>query len=225
MWDRWTRMIGEEQLKKLQQSSVLVIGIGGVGGYALEALVRCGIGKVTIVDDDQIELSNLNRQIIANHLNIGEKKVIVAAKRIQDIAPQCQVITICDRFTLESVGNFSFDSFDFIIDAIDDIPVKAELMKQLTNMKKSFIASMGTGNRYHPELLEITMLHKTSMDPLAKKIRTLLRKEHIDLKIPVVWSREQPIASKALGSCCMVPMAAGSLLASYAIQSILKKND
>lgn len=223
MWERLLRMIGEESFEKLQHASILIVGIGGVGGYALEALARSGIGHLTIMDDDLIDLSNLNRQIITHQNNIGKEKVLVAKDRVKEIAPDCQVTVIFERLTAENVSNLSLEKFDFVIDAIDDISAKVVLIKQLKKIKKTFISSLGTGNRLQPELLEITTLSKTSHDPLAKKLRLLLRKEQIDLDIPVVWSREDPIPSKALGSCCPVPMAAGSMLASYAMRVILKK--
>lgn len=224
MFERLIRVIGNEGIQKLESAHVCIVGIGGVGGYALEALARSGIGSITIMDFDVIELTNLNRQIIATQDNIGNLKVLEAKKRIQDIAPMCKVQVYSKQLMKEDITVDFVKAYDFIIDACDDVFVKVALIQTCLESDVPFISCMGTGNRLHPEMLEVTTLQKTMNDPLAKKIRNILRKEQkSDLQIPVVWSREIPQKCEGLGTVCPVPMAAGSLLASYVIQKLLKK--
>lgn len=224
MFDRFLRVVGRENYVKMQQTHVLLIGVGGVGGYALEALVRSGIGFITILDFDTIELTNLNRQIITTQQNIGLLKAEEAKKRAESINSECQVSVITKRLLEDEITVDFLSSYDYILDACDDTKVKEKLIQVCFDHHIPLISCMGTGNRIQPQMLEITTLKKTVNDPLAKRIRNELRKINEKyLNTPVVWSRELPIRDgEGLGTVCPVPMAAGSLLASFVIQEILK---
>ena len=226
MFERLISLIGKDKFSRLQKVNVLVVGLGGVGGYAFEALVRAGIINITIVDGDVIEESNLNRQIITSSKLIGEAKVTAAKTRALEINPNLNITTI-DKFIDES----NFDElimskkFDYVIDACDDINAKVLLVKFALKNNIKIISSCGTGNRINPSCLTITNIWKTQYDPLAKKFRYMLRKEHINYKLPVVCSSEVPIIkqSGSVGSMGLVPNCCGIFLASYVINDILKK--
>ncbi len=223
VFDRIIRVIGEENFQKLQKLNILLIGVGGVGGYALEALVRSGIENITIIDCDIIETSNLNRQVIATQKNINHAKVKEAKKRAKKINPNCHILILQQKLTGEAVLDFNLLKFDFILDACDDILVKKSLIIKAKDEHIPVLSCMGTGNRLHPEMLKICKLSQTKNDPLAKKLRNLLKKEHIKyLDTKVVCSLETPIKCP-LGSICSVPMSAGSMMASYVINECLKK--
>ena len=219
MNERILDLLGEEKLKKIQNCNVLLIGLGGVGGYAFEALVRSGFEHITIVDFDTFEESNLNRQIYALQKTLGKSKCEVASFRAHEINPNVTVQIMNERLTKDKITKDFLSSFDFVIDACDDVMVKIALFEQCSFSKKKFISCMGTANRTHPEFLEITTLDKTYNDPLAKKIRNSFKNSSI-LKAKVVWSREVPVKQKKLGTICSVPMSAGSLLASFVINNL-----
>lgn len=222
MFDRLISLIGIDNFKKIENARVLVIGIGGVGGYVIEALVRSGIKNLTIIDGDSIDESNLNRQIIALHSTLGKKKVDAMRERLMDINPELKLDCI-DRFIKEEdISSLDLDKFDFIVDAIDDVPAKIALAKASIEKGKRFIMATGTAKKLHPEFLKMTTLDKTSYDPLAKRLRSALRGYSKD--IVVVASSESPIEgdSKTLGSSVFVPASAGLLIASYIINDIIK---
>lgn len=222
MLERLIRLIGEEKTKEIQNLNIFLIGIGGVGGYALESLIRSGIRKMTICDGDTIEESNLNRQIISNVKNIGQEKSEEAKKRAELINPKCQITIKKTKLKGEDISNLNLEEYDYVIDACDDVSMKVALIEYCMKQNIKIISCMGTGNRMHPEKLQITKLSKTENDPLAKKMRNLLRKrDDTYLKVPVVFSKELPIKTQKLGTFCSVPMAAGSLLASYVINDKL----
>ena len=220
MNERILDLLGEEKFQKIQNCSVLLIGLGGVGGYAFEALIRSGFKNITIVDFDKFEESNLNRQIYALQQTIGKSKCEVALQRTHDINPNAQIKFFEEKLTEEKITNDFINDYDYIIDACDDGTVKIALIKVCGIAKKKLISCMGTANRTHPELLEITTLEKTANDPLAKKIRSAFKNSSF-LKTKVVWSREVPIKQKKLGTICSVPMSAGSLLASFIINDLV----
>ena len=220
MNERILDLLGEEKFQKIQNCSVLLIGLGGVGGYAFEALIRSGFKNITIVDFDKFEESNLNRQIYALRQTIGKSKCEVALQRTHDINPNAQIKFFEEKLTEEKITNDFINDYDYIIDACDDGTVKIALIKVCGIAKKKLISCMGTANRTHPELLEITTLEKTANDPLAKKIRSAFKNSSF-LKTKVVWSREVPIKQKKLGTICSVPMSAGSLLASFVINDLV----
>lgn len=223
MFDRVIRLIGEENLVKIQNTTVAVVGLGGVGGYAVEALVRSGVGNLILVDYDTIDITNLNRQIITSLENISCNKVDEWERRIQQINPNCEVKTIKLKLNLDNMEELFQYSFDYLIDACDTILVKEELIKRCLEKKIEFISSMGTGNKLNPMELKITDIRETSYDPIAKKIRKYLKDNHIYGKVPVVWSKEQNKKfSGSVPSMIFVPAASGLLCANYIVKRIVK---
>lgn len=223
MWnDRLRKILSDENIEKIKSKTVLIIGLGGVGGHALESIVRMGVGRVIIVDNDIVDITNLNRQLISLNSNIGEKKVDVAEKRILDINPNCNVIKL-DKFIDENniLELFKYD-IDYVIDACDTVTTKILLIKECLNRNIKIISSMGTGNKFHPEKLEITEIKKTSYDPLAKVIRNKFKNEK--RKIMVVSSTEKGVKleDRTPGSTSLVPSTAGILCASFVINDILE---
>ena len=225
MLERLRLLINEKQIEQIKNTKVIIIGIGGVGGAALEALIRTGINNITIVDKDVIDESNLNRQIISNKENIGMNKCDIAAKRALSINPKINIKSIISFINKDNIDTLNIKEYDYIIDTQDTTETKILLMKEALKYNKKIISSMGTGNRLDPSKLIITDIWKTNYDPLAKKIRKLLRDENIKAKIPVISSTEQPIktGSKTVGSTAFVPNTAGFLLASYVFNDIIKK--
>lgn len=224
MWlNRLKKVIGEEGISKLKDKTVLIIGLGGVGGAALECVVRMGINNIIIVDNDVVDITNLNRQIISLHSNIGKNKVDVAKERILDINSNCNVVTINKFIDSSNILELFNYKLDYVIDCCDTVSTKILLIKECLERKIKIISSMGTGNKFHPELLEITELKKTSYDPLAKVIRNKFKYEK--RKIMVVCSKEKGISigDRTPGSTSLVPNAAGILCASFVINDILKE--
>ena len=224
MWlDRLNLLI---DTNKLQDKCVLIIGIGGVGGYALEAICRSGVNNIIIVDNDTIDVTNLNRQIITNLNNIGNKKIDEAKKRILSINDKCNV-TCYDLFLDENNIYNIIDNhkIDYIIDACDTISVKKELIRISKKRNIKLITSMGTANKMHPELLEIIDIRKTEYDPVAKILRKMIKDEKIKGKVMCVSSKEQGIKNKKLGSNAFTPATAGLLLASYVINDMVGNNE
>ena len=222
MFERVEKLIGRENLNKIKNKTVAVIGLGGVGGYAVESLIRSGIEKIILVDYDTIDITNLNRQIITNQTNVTKYKTEEMKKRIQSINPNCQVITITKKLELENIEELFQHQFDYLIDACDTLIIKQELIRRCLKEKIPFISSMGTGNKLEPSKLEITDIQKTSYDPIAKKIRKYLNTNHIKGKVPVVYSKEQ--RSKFQGSIpsmMFVPATSGLLCANFIIKDII----
>lgn len=226
MFERLIPLIGEDNLKKIQNTKILLIGIGGVGGFTLEALARSGFEQITIIDGDIIDESNLNRQIITNKYNINKLKTEEALKRYLAINNQLKLKTINIFLTKDNFKQYIHEHFDYIIDACDDIEIKVELIKYAKKNNMKIISALGTGKKLNPKYLEITTLNKTENDPLAKKLRQRLRKENIELNIPVVFSKETPINTQnVLTSCIFVPSVAGIYLANYVFLDIIKPQD
>lgn len=211
---------------KIKDKTLLIIGIGGVGGYALEAICRSGINNIIIVDNDTIDITNLNRQLITNLNNIGNKKVDEAKKRVLNINEKCN-ITCYDRFLDENNIYDIIDNhkIDYIIDACDTMNVKKELIRISKKRNIKLITSMGTANKMHPELLEIIDIRKTEYDPVAKILRKMVKDEKIKGKVMCVCSKEHSIKNKKLGSNAFVPATAGLLLASYVINDMVNNNE
>ena len=223
MFERIIKLVGEENLKKLKTARVCVVGLGGVGGYAVEALVRSGIGELILVDYDEIDITNLNRQIISNVENISKSKVEEWQKRIHQINPDCQVTSLKLKLDASNIETLFQYPFEYLIDACDTIIVKEELIKQCLNRKITMISSMGTGNKLDPSKLEIVDITKTSYDPIAKKIRKYLKENQIRGKIPVVYSKEQnPKFTGSIPSMVFVPATSGLMCANYIVTEIIK---
>ena len=224
MWlDRLNLLINTS---KLENKCVLIVGIGGVGGYALEAICRSGINNIIIVDNDTIDITNLNRQIISNLNNIGNKKIDEAKKRVLSINNNCNV-TCYDLFLDDKNIYNIFDNhkIDYIIDACDTISVKKELIRISKKRNIKLITSMGTANKMHPELFEIIDIRKTEYDPVAKILRKMVKDEKIKGKVMCVSSKENMIKNKGLGSNSFTPATAGLLLASYVVNDMVGSNE
>lgn len=224
MFERLENILGENSLEKLKKSKVLIVGLGGVGGSSFETLVRSAIGTIYICDYDVFEESNLNRQILSTSNVIGKNKTDIAEIKAKEININCNVIKINEKLNKDNMYKLLPNKIDYIIDACDDVAAKIELMKFAINNNIKIISCMGTGKKVKPELLEITNIWKTEYDPLAKKIRSLLKKEKILYKLPVVSSKEIPVKSSnnIIGSFAPVPNTAGILLASYVLNDIIK---
>lgn len=222
MYERIIKLIGEENLNKIKNKTVCIVGLGGVGGFATEAIVRSGVGNVIIVDYDRIDISNLNRQIITNQNNIGKSKVQEMKKRIKSINPNCNITIIEEKIDSNNINLIFQNKIDYLIDACDTITTKEALIIECTKRKIKIISSMGTGNKLNPTLLEICDIRKTSYDPIAKKIRKFVADNKIKDKIPVVYSKEQnPKFQGNIPSMIFVPATAGLLLANYVIRDII----
>lgn len=223
MFERMISLIGKDKFSKLQTTNVLVVGIGGVGGYALEALARSGIINISIIDDDKIEITNLNRQIISSNDNIGLNKVDVAKERVLKINPDLKIAIFNENLTKDNIDSILKNKYDYVIDACDTIDTKVLIIEKSLKYKFKLISCMGTANKTNPALLSITELSKTNNDPIAKILRKKVKELKINKKISVVSSTETPIANKNLGTNSYIPGIAGLLCASYVINDITKK--
>lgn len=224
--ERSALLLGNEALEILKNKTVLVVGIGGVGSFCVEALARTGIGHLILVDKDKVESSNINRQLLATTETIDQVKVIVMKKRIQTLNPECKV-DMYDCFYDCSMDEKIFSQkIDFVIDCIDSIKSKQDLAVACIQRDIPFLSSMGTARRLDPSKLEIMELEKTSYDPIAKRMRNWKRKNKIRNKIWVVCSTEPPRpveAGKPLPSMIFVPASAGLLLASECVKKLINK--
>lgn len=224
--ERLILQIGKENVEKIKNTVVAIIGLGGVGGYALESITRSGIGTIIIIDNDIIDITNLNRQLISTHQNIGQSKVDAWEERIKTINPDCKVIKIKEFITKDNFPIIFQNKINYFIDACDTVSTKKEIIKECTKRNIKIISSMGTGNKLDPSKLEIIDVRKTSYDPIAKIIRKMVKDEHIKAKIPVICSKEQPIKTNStiISSNAFVPATAGLLCTSYIINDIIKDN-
>lgn len=222
MFERIINLIGENNFKKLQNKKILIVGCGGVGGYAFETLVRSGINYIDIIDFDKIDITNLNRQIITNRQNINKLKVDEVYIRGANINPNINIKTYNLYLDKNNINNILSNNYDYIIDACDSIDTKIELIKYSLNNNIKLISCMGTAKKIDPTKLSITTLDKTNYDPLAKILRKKAKEQKLNMKkIKVVSSIEQPINCKTLGSLMMVPATAGILCAKYIIDDII----
>ena len=222
MFQRCVDLVGKDNFDKIKKCNVLVVGLGGVGGTVVEALIRSGISNIIIVDYDIIEDSNLNRQIITNINNIGNKKVIECEKRIKSINPHSNIISLDMFLDNNSISILDNYKIDYIIDCCDTVSTKKILINYSIDKKIKLISSMGTANKLDPSKLTICDIRKTSYDPLAKIIRKYVIDMKTNKKIMVVSSTEKPIKNNNLASMMIVPSSAGILLASYVINDIIK---
>ncbi len=223
-------MIGEDKLNKLKKTSVIVFGVGGVGGYAVESLVRSGIGRIAVVDSDKISESNLNRQIIATVNTIGENKVDVIEKRVKEINPEI----IFEKYNLfylkETADKINIKSFDYVVDAVDTVSAKLEIIERAKKENKKVISSMGTAGKLNPTELKVSDISKTTVCPLARVMRRELKKRNID-SLKVVFSTEQVVNNEIITddggkrtppSMIFVPATAGILIANEIVKDIIK---
>ena len=223
MFDRLITLVGESNLEKIKSKKILLVGVGGVGSYALEALVRNGFTNITIIDYDKIDIKNLNRQLITNSNNIGHSKVIEGILRAKSINPNILIDGIEKCLTNDNIKEILNLNYDYIIDACDDINIKFALIENSLHYDYKLISSMGTAKKLDPTKLCITTLDKTNNDPLAKILRKNVRDAKINKKIHVVSSTEVPVDINELGTANLVPSVAGILCVSYIINDILKE--
>ena len=230
IFERQSLIIGGEATERLGTKKVALFGVGGVGSYAAEALARCGVGCIELIDSDAVSVSNINRQLCALTSTVGRLKTEVTAERLRNINPQIKVIERAEFFLPENADSFDFSSYDFVIDAIDTVSAKIEISVRCASLGIPMISSMGTGNKLDPSALKISDLAKTSGCPLARVMRRELKKRGI-VHLPVVYSEETPIVPQKSertdggkpvpGSIAFVPSVAGLLAASYAIKALI----
>lgn len=231
---RTALLFGEDAMALLAEKRVAVFGVGGVGGYVVEALARSGIGNIDIIDKDEVAESNINRQLIATTETIGRKKVEVLKERILSINPACQVNAYDCFFLPETADQFDFSKYDYVVDAVDTITAKIELVLRAEEANVPMISSMGAGNKLDPTRFEVADIYKTSVCPLAKVMRRELKKHGVK-KLKVVYSKEEPVErrmefddeaerKKTPGSCAFVPSVAGLILASEVIKDLAGYN-
>ena len=226
-FSRTQLLYGAQSMEKLAASRVAVFGIGGVGGYVVEALARSGICALDIIDNDQVCLSNINRQIIATHKTIGMYKVDAAEERIHDINPDCVVRAYKTFFLPETQDQFGFSQYDYVVDAIDTVTGKLAIIEKAKKAGVPVISSMGAGNKLHPSMFEVADIYKTEVCPLAKVMRRECKKRGID-SLKVVYSKEMPIKPSEKsgerkvvpGSTAFVPSVVGLIIAGEVINDI-----
>ena len=232
IFSRTAMLLGEEAIKKLSEAKVAVFGIGGVGGYVVEALVRAGVGAIDIIDNDEVCGSNLNRQIIATRSTLGMAKVDAMENRIKDINPECVVRKYQCFYLPETAGEFDFSQYSYVVDAIDTVTGKIQLVMQAKEAGVPIISCMGTGNKLNPTELEVADIYKTSVCPLAKVMRRELKKRGVD-RLKVVYSKEEPLTPLVIeekqeedkrratpGSVSFVPSVAGLIIASEVVKDL-----
>lgn len=223
-FSRTSLLIGEENLKKLNSAKIIVFGVGGVGSFVVESLVRSGIGNISIVDFDVVDITNINRQIIALHSTIGKKKVDVMKERIQDINPNAIINTYDTFISNETIDMFDLSDYDYAIDCIDNVTGKLLIIEKCINSNTKIISSLGTANKLDPSKLTITDISKTNTCPLAKVVRLELRKRGIN-HLNVLFSSELPIKNdtNVLGSISFVPSTGGLLISSKVISDLINE--
>ena len=215
-------VIGKENIDKLNKTKIAVFGIGGVGSYVVEALARAGVGNFVLVDKDVVDVTNINRQIIATTKTIGMPKVEIAKNRILEINPQAKV-AIYQEFFMPDSKELLDSSIDYVVDCIDTVTAKIELVQRAKKLHIPIISAMGTGNKLDPTKFEVTDIYKTSVCPLAKIMRKELKNRKID-KLKVVYSKEEPIKNdkNVIGSVSFVPSVAGLIIAGEVVKDVIK---
>lgn len=219
-------LLGSEAMETLRNSHVAVFGLGGVGGFAVEAIARCGVGHIDIIDKDTVDITNLNRQIIATRSTIGQLKTQIMKERIHDINPRISVKAFPIFFLPDTKNQFDFTQYDYVIDAVDTVTAKLTLIEESYHHHVPIISSMGAGNKLDPTQFKVADIFQTSVDPLAKVIRHELRKRHIN-QLKVVYSTEKPQKiktdkfEKIVGSVSFVPSVAGLIMAGEVIKDLI----
>lgn len=221
---RLEALVGKNNIEKISKLTILIIGLGGVGGYAVESIVRSGVKKIILVDNDKIDITNINRQLIALHSNIEKHKVDEIEKRIKDINPDIEIKKIKEFINKENINLLFEEKIDYLIDACDTIETKKSIIRECIKRKIKFISCMGTGKRLDPTKLQIIDIRKTNYDPIAKIIRKMVKDERIKEKIYTICSSEQPIKTdnNVIASNAFVPATAGLLCTSYIINDVIK---
>ena len=224
-------IVGDEGINKLKNSNVIVFGVGGVGSFATEALVRVGVGNITIVDFDDVDVTNINRQLPALHSTIGKLKVEVMKERLLDINPELNIRTVAKKYNKETTDEILIENYDYVIDAIDMVTSKILLVEECNKKGLTLISSMGMGNKLDPTKIVVTDIHKTHTCPLAKVMRKELKDRRIK-KLKVVYSEEQPkeLKKKIMngrkvtpGSTSFVPSVGGLTIASVVVNDLINK--
>ena len=226
---RTAMLIGEEGVERLRSSRVIVFGVGGVGGFTVEALARAGVGAITIVDMDTVSITNINRQIIALSSTIGENKVDTLRRRIHDIDSDIEVNTVCRFIGEGDLAELMLSEYDYAVDAIDTVKTKIALAVECETLGVPLISSMGTGNKLDPSKFEVSDIYKTSVCPLARSMRSELKRRGVR-SLKVVYSKEEPRkplfspgdGGKTVGSISFVPSAAGLLIAAEVVKDLIK---
>ena len=230
IFSRTENLIGEAAVAKLNKSRVAVFGVGGVGGYGVEALARAGVGELDLIDSDKVSLSNINRQIIALHSTVGRLKTEVAAERVKDINPSAKVHVHNVFYLPETAADFDFSRYDYVVDAIDTVSGKIALIEQANAANVPVISAMGAGNKLNATAFEVADISKTSVCPLARVMRRELKKRGIE-HVKVVYSKEEPIPSalkdaetgkSVPGSISFVPSVVGLILAGEVVKDLIK---
>ena len=224
-FSRFEKIVGIDNIQLLANKSVLILGVGGVGGYVTEALARSGIGTLILVDFDIIDETNINRQIIALTSTIGMKKVDVLESRVKDINPDCNVIKISEFIDNDNLDELFKYNIDYFVDCCDTMTTKKGVIRKCIDKNIKIISSMGTGNKLDPTKLDIMDIRKTVNDPLARILRKYIKDEKINQKVMVLSSSELPIKTgdRTPGSSSFVPSAAGLIIASYIVRSFIGK--
>ena len=233
-FSRTQMLLGEAAMERLYKAKVAVFGVGGVGGYVVEALARCGIGRLDLCDSDTVSVSNLNRQILATHSTVGMLKVEAARKRIADINPACEVRTYPFFYLPDTADRFDFTEYDYIVDCIDTVTGKLQLVERAVAAGTPIICSMGTGNKLDPAAFQVADISKTSMCPLSRIMRKELKKRGIN-HLKVVYSQEEALTPtvdeeelkrtgkrQIPGSTAFVPGAAGLIIAGEVVKDLVK---
>lgn len=221
-FDRTRTLIGQESLDKLNKKGVLIFGIGGVGGYVAEALARSGVGRFLLVDSDTVDITNLNRQIIALESTVGRSKVAVMKERILDINPDADVAVRECFYLPENAAEFDFSQYDYIVDAVDTVTAKINIITKAKEENVPVISAMGAGNKLDPTAFKVADISKTKVCPLAKVMRYELKKRGIK-NVKVVYSEELPVLKKQVpASISFVPAVAGMIMASEIVKDLIK---
>ena len=221
-FERTALLLGDEAVNKLNNSRILIFGVGGVGGYVAEALARTGIGYFTLLDKDLVSESNINRQIIALHSTVGRDKVDVLKERMLDINPYVQVDARKCFFLPENAHEFDFTQYDYVVDAVDTVTAKLQIIVQAKEAGVKVISAMGAGNKVCPDRFEVADIYKTEVCPLAKVMRRELKKRGIK-KLKVVYSKEEPVyKGRVPGSIAFAPSVAGLIMAGEVIKDLVK---
>lgn len=221
MYQRIIDLIGKENFEKITTKKILLVGCGGVGSFAYTALIRSGFLNITVIDKDRVDLTNLNRQLIANLNTIGQNKVDVARKMASSINPKIVINNLNIFLNKDNINSLDKD-YDYIIDACDTLNTKLELIKFANDNDIKIISAMGLGNRVHANNIKITTLDKTQNDPLARKLRKLVKDNHLNKKITVVFNESLPIKKEQVNSIITSPGIAGLLIVDYIINDIIE---